>query len=200
MKKNIKENAIDGAPAGFAGIVNYQASLNTPDPQGRNSADLADNKPNTVKIDPDEKHIGSHSNTTKDFQNPEDMQKAVNQIYDKKSVPSAEVVKAALDYELHNMIKPDTHKAKEIVLGNLRKNPQHYTDLNHLNVNDKTMDVPINEVVKNINVEETKKIFDGLTVKKDTKFAVNQGISDIMRDLWKARNERPKWKKGDPTF
>ena len=197
MNKNpIEENEFSVAPAGI-GSVNYQTPLNThSSPDNEQSID----KFNTVDSNHDSDSDGPNSHFTDDFTNPEDLDRAVDQIYSKKKVPTSDHVRAGLKYELGNMIKPDKYKAMEIVLSHLEKDPGYYGELNHLNINDKKMEVPVNEVLKKINEKETKKIFDSLTVKKDTKFVVNAGISEIMKGLWEARNARPKWKKGDPTF
>lgn len=193
-KRQIKENEFSPAPGGI-GSINYQTPLNT-----HTSPDVTQEPDKFNTVNDTNKAIGSHSNTAKDFSTPEDLKKAVDAIYSKKKVPTSDQVKAGLNYELHNMVKPDKHKAKEVVLGNLKKDPEYYGKLHHLNIDDEHMDVPVNEVLKKVNKAETKKIFDNLTIKKDTKFVVNQGISDIMKELWEARNARPKWKKGDPTF
>lgn len=193
-KKSIKENEFSPAPGGMNGTVNYQTPLNT------HSSPDVEQEPEKFNTADNNKAMGQTSNTAKDFANPEDMAKSIDQIYSKKTVPTSDQVKSGFDYELHNMIKPDKQKAKEIVLTNLRKDPNYYKDLHFLNIDDKHMDVPINEVLKKVNPLETKKIFDNMTVKKDTQFVVNQGIVDIMKDLWAKRNARPKWKKGDPTL
>jgi hypothetical protein len=193
-KRHINENEFSPAPGGGQGAINYQTPLNT------HVSPNVIQEPDKFNTADNNKAMGNTSNTAKDFANPEDMDKAINQIYSKKQIPTADEVKAGLDFELHNMIKPDKHKAKELVLQNLRKDPKFYGKLHSMNIDDKHMQVDINEVLKKANPEETKKIFDAMTVKKDTKYVVNQGIVDIMKDLWKQRNERPKWKKGDPTF
>lgn len=204
-KQLVNENEFSPAPGG-SGAINYQTPLNTHvSPNVIQEPD----KFNTLS-DKNKTPIDTHSNTTKGVpEQPIDKQRAINQIYSKKKVPTADQVKAGLDFELHNMIKPDKNKAKEIVLQNLKQDADYYGKLHQLNIDDEEMvssignkesDMPINEVLKKANPEETKKIFDDLMGKKDTKYVVNQGISDIMKDLWKQRNERPKWKKGDPTL
>jgi hypothetical protein len=197
-KKSIKENEFSGAPGGTAGSINYQTPYGTPfSPNFLQDPDSFEaSKFNTVQ----NKAMGDKSNTAKDFQNPEDMQKAVDQIYSKKKVPTADQVKAGLDFELHNMIKPDKHKAKELVLGHLREDPDYYGKLHQLNIDDKSMQVDINETLKNVNVAETKKIFDGMVKKKETKYVVNSYLVEVMEEMWKQKKARRMWQKGDPTL
>ena len=108
--------------------------------------------------------------------------------------PSPDEVKSGLDYELHNMIKPDKAKAKEIVLSNLKKDPKYYGELRQLNIDDKHMDVPLNEILKKSNVNETKKIFDDLLKKKNTKYVVNSAIVDAMRQTMEAKKQKRPWR------
>ncbi len=196
MKKHaLKENSFDGAPGGQNGTVNYQTPLNTHD------------SPNTVQ-DPSKfntntdvnKALGPNSNTAKDVPSPEKMEKDVDQIYSKKVIPTADEVKAGLDYELQNMIKPDRLKAKEIVLTNLKRDPKYYGELHHLNIDDKSMNVSLTETLKKINVEETKKIFSELSEKKNKKFVVNKEIAEAMKETIEKYKMRRPWQKGDPTF
>jgi hypothetical protein len=205
-KPRIKENSFDGAPGGLLGTVTDRPDLST---FTSPNAIQEPNKFNTIS-DKNKTPIDTHSNTTKGVpEQPIDKQRAIDQVYSKPKVPTSDQVQAGIDYELHNMIKPDKNKAEEIVMTNLMQNPDHYGKLNQLNIDDDEMvksigskeaDMPLTEVLKKVNMEETKKIFDSMVVKKDTKFVVNQGISDIMKGLWEARNSRPKWKKGDPTL
>jgi len=197
MKKYpIKENEFSGAPGGL-GSSNYQTPINT---HASPEIEQEPDKFNTISNISNDEDSSSTNPAAKDFSTPEDLKRSVDQIYSKKKVPTSDQVKAGLTYELHNMVKQDKQMAKQKVLDNLKKDPEYYGKLHHLNIDDETMDVPVNEVIKKINHNETKKIFDSLTTKKDTKFVVNAGISEIMKGLWEARNARPKWKKGDSTF
>ena len=197
-KRPIKENEFFGAPGGSSGTVNYQAPIGThSSPNVSQDPDkFEDDKVNTVQG----KALGQHSNTAKNVPNPADMANAVDQIYSKKKVPTADEVKAGLDFEIHNMIKPDKAKAKELVLKNLKRDPEYYGKLHHLNIDDKTMKVDLNETLKNVNVEETKKIFSDLANAKQTKYVVNSKIVDAMRETIAAKNKRRMWQIGDPTL
>jgi hypothetical protein len=192
-KKSIKENEFFGAPGGTAGTVNYQAPLGThtsPDvEQDPKKFHFADNNK------AEDKNLGIHSNTAKDSPDPINLKKTVDAIYSKKNVPTSDQVKAGLDYELHNMIKPDKRVAKELVLKNLRTDPAYYGKLHQLNVDDKSM-------TKSIRVDEaeTKKIFAELAIKKDQKYVVNSGIVEAMQKTWEDKKKRRDWQKGDITF
>lgn len=191
----IKENEFAPAPGGTAGSITYQAPYGTP--FGPDNSQDEENFTPPV----DSKHIGPHSNTTKDIPaQPKDLDKEVDKIYSKKEVPTADEVKAGLDYELHNMIKPDKHKAKEIVLTNLRKDPHYYRDLHQLNIDDKTMVKTMNEgTLYQGNKFETKKVLMDLAKAKDTKYVVNSKIVDAMRQTIEARQKRRSWFSGDKS-
>lgn len=194
MKKIIKCNAFDGAPGGTSGTLNYQYPLNT------HASDEVSQNPENFQRSDNNKAIGSRSNTAKDVPDPMNMKSTIDQIYNKKKVPTADQVKAGLDYELHNMIKPDKRKAKELVLGNLRQDSDYYGKLHQLNIDDKSMKVDINEISKNVNAAETKKIFAEMAKKKDTKFVVNSNIVNVIKEMWKEKKKRRAWQQGDPTL
>jgi len=85
-------------------------------------------------------------------------------------------------------------------LKNLRRDPEYYGKLHHLNIDDKTMNVNLTETLKNVNVGETKKIFSDMAKAKNTKYVVNSKIVDAMRETIAAKEKRRMWQKGDPTL
>jgi hypothetical protein len=115
------------------------------------------------------------------------MQKNLDALYAKKDVPSPDEVASGLKYELSNMTKKDKALAKEKVLTNLRKDPHYYGKLNHLNIDDKTMDMSPQAA--------TDKIFQDIAEQRGTKkFAVNKGISDIIAEMRQKKKDRSAWK------
>jgi hypothetical protein len=167
----IPENSFEGAPAGgTGGTVNYQTPYGTPNYASQDPSKFHSSNANKV--------MGKNSNTAKDVPDPEEMEKDINTIYKKKKVPTADQVIAGLQFELHNMIKPDKRKAKELVIKNLKEDPDWYGKLHHMNIDDKHMKV---------DVQETKKIFTELAAQKQKKYVVNQGIVDVIRDLQEQR-------------
>lgn len=182
MTGKIKENNFEPGTGGTSGTVNYQAPIGihaSPEVSQNPDSFETKNKPNTLS----DKAMGSAGNTAKDVPpSPMDMGKAVDQIYSKKQVPTADQVKAGLDYELHNMIKPDKHMAKERVLSNLRRDPKYYGELYHMNVDDEHMKVDLNETKKTgFNFEETKKIVDDMIKARASNRSINSKITSAMR-------------------
>jgi len=178
LKKLIKirENSFEGGVGGTTGTVNYQTPLNTPNYGVQDPSKFHSSNAN--------KAVGQHSNTLKDVPDSEDFDAMLDKIYKGKNPPTADQVQAALDYELHNMIKPDLEKAKEIVLQNLTQDSQYYGKLHFLNIDDKSM---------KIDVQETKKIFAELAVKKDKKYVVNDKLVDVMKEMWQQKQESRKF-------
>ena len=46
------------------------------------------------------------------------------------------------------------------------------------------------------NIDETKKIFTELLKEKDSKYVVNSGISEVMKEMWQNKQNRSAWKSG----
>jgi hypothetical protein len=115
------------------------------------------------------------------------MAKNLDTLYAKKDVPSPDEVASGIKYELSIMTMKDKGKAKEIVLGNLRKDPHFYGKLNHLNIDDKTMQV-----------NETKKIIEGLIKSRAKKFEVIPGIGNILDGMREGNRQFEVWKKNNP--
>lgn len=170
LKDLIKENSFDGAPGGYMGTLNYQTPLNTPNYAEQNPDKFASSNKN--------KAVNQMGNTAKEVPDPATMDKDLNKIYQKKKVPTADQVKAGLDFELHNMIKPDKQKAKELVIKNLKRDPDYYGKLHFMNIDDKSMKVDVAEV---------KKIAEEMTGKYATKREVNSVIADVMKQMFEQR-------------
>jgi hypothetical protein len=174
MSNPINENEFFGAQAGTNGTVNYQA------PVGTHASPNVSQNPS---------HFDSSKNNTVDGQTTDSgsMQKNLDALYAKKDVPSPDEVASGLKYELSNMTKKDKALAKEKVLTNLRKDPHYYGKLNHLNIDDKTMDMSPQAA--------TDKIFQDIAEQRGTKkFAVNKGISDIIAEMRQKKKDRSAWK------
>jgi hypothetical protein len=195
-KKSIDENEFAGAPGGV-GASNYQTPLNThasplnfQDPDKFNSADR-------------NKSVDNHSNTRKDnVGGPKDLLKTVDAIYSKKIVPTADEVKAGLDFEISNMIKPDKARAKEMVLKNLLRDPQYYGKLRQLNIDDEHMQINLKEesdqrITKNI-LNQMKEAMAPKAPEVDEKMA--SAIAEAMRQTMEDRKKIRPWQKGDPTL
>lgn len=127
----LTENAFDMGIAGTTGAMDYSTGYGTPA-----SPDVSQNPGAFVN----NKALGSHSNTaTSAPARPMDTDAAIDQIYSKPVTPSPDEVMTGMKHELHNMIKKDKGRAKELVLANLKKDPHFYGNLGMLNINDKDM-------------------------------------------------------------
>lgn len=199
MNKNqVKENEFAPAPGGTNGTVNYQTGYGTP--AGPNQTQ------DPAHFESSKKHIGSTSNTRKDsLKKTANQQADINAIYAKKDTPTPDEVVTGIKYELGQQIKKDKAKAKETVLDNLKKDPHYYGKLKMLNIDDKSMvqnmseakhpnDAPAKPKITP-NIEATKQIFAEMAKGKDQKYVVNQGISDVMKEMWAQKNARNLWKK-----
>lgn len=187
MNKKLNENEFSPAPGGYSGAINYQTPLNT------HSSPEAQPQDDIKKM-----HFGNNvsSNTEKELPPPEeDIESDIDSIFSKKVVPTSDQIRAALDYELHRMVKPDKAMAKANVVKNLKLDPEYYAKLHQLNIDDEAMtkQIPVNE-------DFIKQIFTGLVEKKNYKGPVDPRISQIMKDLWEQKQKRRKWQVGDPTL
>ena len=133
--KNISENSFEGGTAGTAGMVNYGQSYGTfGSPEvSQNPAQFPSSNKNK---DDKNKSLGNTSNTAKDVPKSGQIQQDVNAIYSKKKTPSPDSVVAGLKYEMGQQIKKDKAMAKQVVLDNLKKNPEYYSGMHMLNVSD----------------------------------------------------------------
>lgn len=199
MSENkIKENEFAPAPGGTNGTVNYQTGYGT-----FSSPDVQQDPAHFAQ---DSKHVGSHGNTRKDnLAKAANQQTDINAIYAKKDTPTPDEVVAGIKYELGQQIKKDKASAKQAVLDNLKKDPHYYSKLKMLNIDDESMIQNMNEakhpndapakVKVTPNVEATKQIFAEMAKGKDQKYVVNQGISDVMKEMWAAKQARNLWRK-----
>lgn len=175
-KKLYNENEFFPAPGGTNGTVNYQTPLNThTSPDTEQHID----KFNTVPMD-----STSNGQSTIPAQ-PHDIKQSIDKIYSKKTVPTADQVVAGLQYELHNMTKPDKTIAKTKVLANLKKDPEYYGKLHQLNIDDEAMTdfVPTNE-------DATKKIFKEMLAAKQPIRKTDTNIAEIIRDMWNKKKNK----------
>lgn len=100
--------------------------------------------------------------------------------HDKKNTPSPDDIMSALQYELGRMVKKDKTIAKQVVLKNLQRDPQFYSRLHMLNIDDKTM-----QVDECSTFSKTKSLLDAMVAErqKNRPVAESKEISDIFRDL-----------------
>lgn len=195
--KSLKENEFSPAPGGMSGVSNYQTGYGT-----HSSPDVSQNSKHFATGD----SIGTHSNTKKNPSNPSEAQKLLDIIYSSPNPPTPDDIVAAVKRVMGDQIKKDPLAAKLEVLKNMAKNPSAYKGLQDMNIDDKTM---MNNVTENrhpndaaarskvtSNVDETKKIFSDLAQGRDTKYVVNSGIVDVMKQMWEAKKTRNNWKNG----
>lgn len=197
--KIIKENEFSGAPGGTAGTSNYQTGYGT-----FASPDVSQN-PGHFEHSDNNKAVNQNSNTAKATPKGGSQTKDINAIYSKKNTPSVDEIVTGIKYELGQQIKKNKQEAKQCVLDNLKKDPQFYSNLKMLNIDDKSMvdnmteskqhpnDMPAKLKVTP-NIEETKKIFTELAKGKDQKYVVNSQICDVMKEMWAAKKARSSWK------
>lgn len=113
----------------------------------------------------------------KDFDND------VNQLFDKDKgvTPSPDDIMSALQYELSQMVKKDKAIAKKTVLDNLKKDPQYYSRLHMLNIDDKEMKVDESRHAR------TKAVLDEMIASKKKQVTNKPEFDNIFNDLWKRR-------------
>lgn len=202
-KDQIQENSFEAAPGGKSGILNYQTGYGTPqggdyiqDPAHFASSDktVSHFVPDTSKgSSPVNKPLPKRPDVQKDTMTPpsqpdpnnkpldpdQDVDRQVDQLFQKKNTPSPDEILSGLQYELSQMIKKDKHVAKRIVLKNLRQDPQYYSRLNMLNIDDKKMKVDETTVSK------TKAVLDEMIAnrQKNRPVATSPELNKIFRDL-----------------
>jgi len=110
----------------------------------------------------------------------------VNQLFKKKVTPSPDEILSAMQYEMGNMVKKDKHIAKQIVLKNLRADPQYYSRLGMLNIDDKKMKV---DESKDSTFQKTKNLLDQMIFEKKKKIGVaDPNLDEILNGLWQKRH------------
>lgn len=209
IKKNIKENEFSPAPGGTNGTVNYGT------PYGTHTSPLVSQNPVNFQSSDNNKAVNQNSNTRKNAINPSDIENGIEAVYSKTNVPDPDSVEAGLRYVNGRQIKKDPNQARIEVIQNLMNNPNYYSDLNQLNINDDEMVKAMGKDMKkdpttvresrhpndapargkiSTNPEETKKIFAEMANNRNNKYAVNSQISDVMKELIEAKNQRSAWK------
>lgn len=101
-------------------------------------------------------------------QNPHDYVRDVEQV--KYKVTPDEVL-AGIDYEMKKLVLKDKQVAKQNVVNNLKKDPQYYSKLHMLDIEDGTE----------------------ITTPQDYRTPQEKAIAEIMRDLHEAKKQRRNW-------
>lgn len=182
--KKIKENNYDTAQAGITGAINYAVGWGTPA-----SPNVSQTPDSFVKS----RSLGSNSNTAANAPSAGSQHdNEIDQIYDKKDTPSPDEVVTGLKYELQNMTKKDKGLAKEIVLGNLKKDPHYYGKLKMLNIDDKEMmDMPTSQTPEE-KMNETIRVLNRMIESKGKKSEPSRAIKEALQDTRNRKNERYK--------
>jgi hypothetical protein len=193
MGKNLSENEFSGAPGGYGGTVSYGTGYGTPsggnvtqnpDHFASDSMHKAGNEPSSSShTSPFDKAEKTKSELPLDPQ--QDFNKQVNGIFTKKNTPSPDDLIAALQYELGQMVLKDKAVAKQNVLKNLKADPQHYSRLNMLNIDDEKMKVDEDTST----FGKTKKVLDEMIAKRKDKVVPSDvNLDGIFKDMWNRRN------------
>jgi hypothetical protein len=195
MGKKIQENSFEGSPAGAGGTCNYSTGYGTPSVV-QNPAHFA--SPQNNKPDNNFSQLSGSSGSPLDLMDknisnsPLDPTKSfepqVNQLFQKQNTPSPDEIMSALQYEMNQMVKKDKTIAKQIVLKNLKSDPQYYSRLNMLNIDDDKMKV--NE--DNSTFGKTKKVLDEMVVERKNKVVPkDDNLNQIFKEMWNRRNGIP---------
>jgi len=187
---NIRENNFEGGGGGAGGMSGLGGSY------GTYSSPDAVQDPDHFEGSNANKAMGSTSNTSKGLVSPAELKAGVNQIMSKKETPTPDDVISGLQYEMGKMIKKDKAVAKGIVIGNLRKDPHYYRDLNQLNSSEDAITQNIRENMNTddirggVNISETKKIFADMFKAHENKYDVDSRIIDAFRESVANKNKR----------
>ena len=212
--QNIKENSFEAGVSGKSGTLNYASGYGTPaggsisqDPNHFAASDV----PSTGSIQPTppdrtspEKAMAGRKSSTGALISPAAMSdkqdsdkplnpknsydNQVNQIFQKKNTPSTDEIMTGLQYELSNMVKKDKTIAKQMVLKNLKQDPQYYSRLKMLNIDDETMKV---DESRKSTFEKTKGVLDQMISERKQRYAYmneNSELNNIFKDLWAKRH------------
>lgn len=212
MSKIIKiiENSFEGGVGGFAGTSNYSTGYGTPsggnvtqDPSKFSSSDKTvshfaqDETGSAVPKMPERpdrvtKSVMNPFSAAEKLKsekplNPEhEYDTQVDTLFKKKHTPSPDEIMAGMQYEIGRMVKKDKAIAKQEVLKNLKTDPQYYSNLNMLNIDDDKMKVTEN---KETTVSKTKAVLDEMIAnsKKNKPIANaienSSEINQIFKDL-----------------
>lgn len=194
MRKNIKENSFDGAPGGQSGAVTYSTGWGTySSPSNSQTADhFSKDSKNTAGQQSGGPAGGKAPGPDKP--STDKLQNDVDHIFKKSDTPTPDEVASGLQYELGRMITKDKARAKQIVLGNLKKDPHFYSNLHMLNIDDKKMSV--DERYRQANKQEISKIFQEIADARPRKYERMPAIESILKDMIAKKQERNQWKHG----
>ena len=199
--KIVKENSFEGAPGGGSGTLSYGNTYGTPgggdtiqDPNHFAHAET----PMTGSVQPARPDRVSSSGAEISPAVTNDQQKAqvplspdqmfdpqVDKLFKKKITPSADEIMCGLQAELGKMVHKDKVIAKQTVLKNLKQDPNFYSRLGSLNINDKDMKI---DEQKETTFDKTKNLLDQMILEK--KQSVQQPapyVEEIMKDMWNKR-------------
>jgi len=185
MDKFTIENTFDGAPGGAAGISSVGPGYGTP--AGGN---ITQNPSSFSASEKGVNHIGNQPSGSQDLDSDNiqpplgpdsaSIDNQVNQIFSKKITPSPDEILMALQYELNNMVKRDKSIAKQAVLNNLKQDPQYYSRLGMLNIDDEKM-----------KVKETVKLLDQMIIERKKQVErTPRSICDIIQEKLKEKQEK----------
>lgn len=196
-KPQVKENSFDAGVGGTAGAISYGSTYGTPagPNQSQDPAHFQSSNRNKAP---------GKNNTAKEIPKVGNQEKDLDALYSKRDVPSPDEVVAGIKYEMGQQIHKDKAAAKQVVIDNLKKDPHFYSELKHMNIDDKSMvdnmteskhpnDAPAKEKITP-NIEATKKIFADMAVGYGKKYVVNSQICDVMKEMWAAKNARSDWR------
>lgn len=208
-KKIFAENSFEGGVSGGNGTSNYQTSLGTPsggdysqNPDHFASSDV----PSTGSKLPDPLDRVSSTGYKKttavispaaqaDQQksekplNPEHaFDGKVDKLFTKKNTPSPDEIMTGLKYELSQMVHKDKSIAKQTVLVNLKLDPQYYSRLGMLNIDDDKMKVDeSNNFSKFL---KTKDLLEKMVTEKKDYLKKDKvpNTDEIFKEMWKNRH------------
>lgn len=169
--------------AGTTGTMDYSAGFGTPV-----SPNISQNPTSFGG-----KTVGSNSNTSTGApSSPSENDATIDQIYSKDVTPSPDEVITGLKYELHNMSKKDKAKAKEMVLGNLKKDPHYYGKLGMLNIDDKDMikTTPTEPSSQESQMNERVKLLQQMLASKGKKSPPPQSFKDALEETRQKKAQR----------
>jgi hypothetical protein len=98
---------------------------------------------------------------------------------------------------LTKIIKKDKKKAKIVVLKNLKKDPQFYTNLKHLNIDEPALTANITKNKKEENIKNTKLILNQMIEdnrnRKIQQNNPNAELVDVIKNMSKEKIKRKSW-------
>jgi hypothetical protein len=177
-KKQLKENSFDGAPGGAAGSIASAPGY------GTHASPNVSQIPNMFGNS--DMHKTPAKGTMADSGSAE-LSKDVDSLMAKKDVPTVDDIVAGVNWELNQMVTKDKKLAKQNVITNLKKNPHYYSDLDQLNIN---MDKTPEEIEKEKQMNERKKIFGDIISNRTNKRDLDPRVTDVMKEMWAEKQRR----------